>query len=287
MPFANYVIWTYAFTPRWWRGGFPPAEQEKEYNEFYEFAVYLLKNYSGTGKKFFLGHWEGDWHLRPDFNTRSDEGVSALALQGMTDWLNVRQRAVDDAKRRTPHHGVDVFHYTEANLVIDVAMKNRPGVASHVLPRTNVDYVSYSTYDSLDDIENKLPRALTYLAAQLPSKPGLGHSRVMIGEYGFPARLVPEAERARKARQIIRIGLESGCPFVLCWQMFNNEFVNGQENGFWLIDDKGVKQPLWHMHHDFLIEAHRRMAAFKKKEKRLPTDAEFQRIGIESLEPGA
>ena len=38
----------------------------------------------------------------------------------------------------------------------------------------------------------------------------------------------------------MRIGLEWGCPFVLCWQMYNNEFADGRENGYWLIDEKVV-----------------------------------------------
>ena len=69
MPFAYYLIWTYAFTPRWWHKGFSSEDQDKEYREIYAFVVYLLKTFNGSGKTFFLGHWEGDWHLRPDLNT--------------------------------------------------------------------------------------------------------------------------------------------------------------------------------------------------------------------------
>jgi hypothetical protein len=76
MPFAYYVIWTYSFTPRWWNKGFPAEEQEKEYHEFYDLTAHLLQAYNGTGKTFFLGHWEGDWHLRPDLNTKTDDGVT-------------------------------------------------------------------------------------------------------------------------------------------------------------------------------------------------------------------
>ena len=89
---------------------------------------------NGTGKTFFLGHWEGDWHLRPDLNTRTDEGVTPESLQGMTDWLNTRQSAVDDAKRRTPHRGVQVYHYTEVNHVSAIAMAGRPCLTNRVLP---------------------------------------------------------------------------------------------------------------------------------------------------------
>ena len=280
MPFAYYVIWTYAFTPGWWLKGFSAEDQDKEYREIYAFVAHLLKTYSGTGKTIFLGHWEGDWHLRPDLNTQTDAGVTPESIQGMIDWLNTRQRAIDDAKRHTPHHGVQIYHYTEVNLVSAVSMAGRPSVTNRVLPRTNVDYVSYSAYDSLDDIPNKIPRALDYIASKLPPKAGMTGKRVFIGEYGFAAHTYPEPERDRRSRQVMRIGLEWGCPFILCWQMYNNEFSNGVENGYWLIDNHGVKQPLWHTHADFYREARRYVADCKRRMGRLPTEAVFRRYAL-------
>ena len=284
MPFAYYHIWTYSFAPVWWRRGFSVENQEKEYDEIRAFASYLLTTYSGTGKTFLLGHWEGDWHLRPSLQLNSDESITSEVLQGMTDWLNVRQRAVDDAKRDTPHHRVNVYHYTEVNHVIAVSMAGRPSVTNSVLPKTNVDYVSYSAYDSLRDIPGNLSKALDYVAAKLPPKAGFPGKRVFIGEYGFPARVVPEAERDRRSRQVMRLGLEWGCPFILCWQMDNNEVKEGQQNGYWLIDNKGVKQPLWHTHHAFYRHARRYVAELKRKEGRLPTSQEFRQFALSALD---
>ena len=283
MPFAYYMIWTYAFTPRWWNKGLPAEDQDKEYREIYALVAHLLKTYSGTGKTFFLGHWEGDWHLRPDLNTQTDAGVTPESLQGMTDWLNARQRAVDDAKRRTPHRNVQVYHYTEVNHVSNVSLAGRPSVTNRVLPRTNVDFVSYSTYDSLDDIPNKIPRALDYIEAKLPPKPGLTGKRVFIGEYGFAAHTYPEAERDRRSRQVMRVGLEWGCPFVLSWAMYNNEFSNGVENGYWLIDNHGVKQPVWHTLADFYREARRYVADCQRRTGQLPAEADFRRFALNLL----
>jgi hypothetical protein len=284
MPFAHYLIWTYAFAPGWWNQGFSPENQQKEYAEIRDFASHLLKTYSGTGKTFYLGHWEGDWHLRPSLKVDTDTEVTPQSIQGMTDWLNIRQKAIDDAKRETAHHDVQVWHYTEANHVTLVSMAGRPSVTNSVLPNTNVDYVSYSTYDSLGDIPKNIPPALNFIESKLPAKPAISGKRVFIGEYGFPARFVSEAERDRKSRQIMRIGLEWGCPFVLCWQMYNNEFKDGQENGYWLIDNKGVKQPLWHTHHEFLKQARQYVIDFRAKENRVPTPEEFQRSALNILD---
>jgi hypothetical protein len=61
LPFRHYAIWSYCFAATgdaWWSNGFPPSEQQAEYNEFYAFAQYLLTNYNNSGTSFYLGHWE-------------------------------------------------------------------------------------------------------------------------------------------------------------------------------------------------------------------------------------
>ena len=196
----------------------------------------------------------------------------------MIDWLATRQKAIDDAKRATPHRNVQVYQYTEANLVHE-AIAGRPTVAKDVIPNVDIDYVSYSAYDSLGDIANKLPPALDYLASRLRPKPAIQGPRVFIGEYGFAARTYSEAERDRKSREIMRIGLEHGCPFILCWQMYNNEYSDGAENGYWLIDDKGAKVPLWHTHHDFYEQARR----FRREAKGAYSPTDFRRFAVRSL----
>jgi hypothetical protein len=285
MPFAYYLIWTYAFTPGGWRRGFSRENQEKEYREMFDFAAHLLKTFNGTGKTFYLGHWEGDWHLRPHQNPKSDDDVTPESVQGMADWLNARQRAIDDAKRQIPHEGVELWNYTEVNLVTAVSMEGRPSVTNSVLPRTNVDFVSYSSYDSLDRPAERLPKALDYIERKLPAKKGIDGRRVFLGEYGFPACRMTEAERERRSREVMRVGLDWGCPFVLSWEMYNNEIEKGgRQRGFWLIDDRGVKQPLWHTHRDFYQKARRYVADFWKSRKRIPTAEEYCLAAVKLLD---
>ena len=129
------------------------------------------------------------------------------------------------------------------------------------------------------------PPTFTIASAQwdpdypLRPKPGVTGSRVFIGEYGFAARTYPEAERDRKSREIMRIGFEHGCPFILCWQMYNNEYSDGAENGYWLINDKGRKVPLWHTHYDFYARARQ----FRRERSSGPTREEFRRFALSSL----
>ena len=67
-----------------------------------------------------MGHWEGDWHLT--YSAR--DKVTPTKSQGMINWLNVRQRAIDDAKRDTKSNDVHLYQYTEVNLV-QKGMKER------------------------------------------------------------------------------------------------------------------------------------------------------------------
>ena len=280
MPFAYYVLWVYPFTPGWWDKGFAAADQQKEYQEVHDVACHLLKTYSGSGKTFFLGHWEGDWHLRQGYDTKTDESVTPAAVQGMIDWLNVRQRAVDDAKRDTLHHAVEVYNYCEVNLV-RLAMQGRRSVTNDVLPKANVDYVSYSSYDSGTDLKS----ALDYIESKLPPKPGLNGKRVFLGEYGFPTIHNTPAQQDERSRQVMRAGLEWGCPFVLYWELFNNEVdKDGKQRGFWLIDDQGAKQPVYLTHQRYYERARRYVADFRQRERRLPTAEEFAKVAVTFLD---
>ena len=67
-------------------------------------------------------------------------------VQRFVAWVYIRQKAVDDAKRETPHKRVDVYYYLEVNRVLE-AMQGKARLTNRVLPRTSVDFVSYSSYD--------------------------------------------------------------------------------------------------------------------------------------------
>ncbi len=279
MPFAHFVLWAHAFSDSHeaWRGGFPPAAQQAEYREIHDLTAYLLRTYSGTGKTFYLGHWEGDGLLRGSVAKEKDAMVTAAAVGGMIDWLNCRQRAIDDAKRETPHSRVNVWHYTEVNHVKLVMDEGRPAMADQVLPKVNADFVSYSCYDTQGD-PVLLKRALDFIDAKLPPKPAISGKRVFIGEYGFPAVRHSPAEVDRLSRQVMRAGIEWGCPFVLYWELYNNEVApDGKQIGFWMIDDKAVKQPIHETHRRF-YDWSRDSAAGKGW-----TDATFRRAAVEFL----
>jgi len=309
MDFSYYHIWVYGFsqyTPEppgkkddtaqiKFINGYPKKYEDALYKELYEFASYLLTTYSGTGKVFYLGNWEGDWHLRSDYDRTKP--VNMKTLEGMTQWAKVRQKAIDDAKRDTQHSDVSVYHYIEVNLVRKAL--NEPDskvVSNSIINVVNPDYVSYSSYDATNpykkeaDIKINLQRSLDFLESQLSPKPNLPDGkRVWIGEYGNPS--LNHSDEMQNLRSIwtIKAALDWGTPFVLYWEMYNNEIKpqTGKQVGYWLITDEGKKQPIWYTHHEFYKESQTFVKAFLKENNKLPSFAEFQEKALQfkSLNP--
>jgi hypothetical protein len=279
MPFGHYLLWAYSS-----KDGRQAASSSSRHEEIYDLTCHLLKTYDGTRKTFYLGHWEGDWEIRG--RAGSLEYPTPERIANKIRWLNRRQQAVDDAKRDTTHRGVKVFCYAEVNRVLD-CMQGHPGMANEVIPHTQIDFVSYSSYDTSNrkDLETDVPKALDYIEARLPPKPALKGKRVWVGEYGYPAFRFSPAEQAATSRRLMTTALRWGCPFVLYWEMYNNEVdADGKQRGFWLIDDKGVKQPVYYLHQRFLQWARGYVGEFVRRPKRLPTFEEYRLKAVDFLD---
>lgn len=274
MPFANLLMWVYPQVTR--ARLFDPATFGIEYRELYDLTRYLRQTYSGTGKVFFLGNWEMDNHLTA---SRKKEPSPEL-LANVAAWIERRQQAVDDAKHDTPASDLEVYYYLELNLVWD-AIAGKPRAANVILPVTRVDYVSYSAYDSLlPSPEQKLPEALDYLQSRIKPKDGTSGKRVFIGEYGFPVDRYTPQEQDKLSRRVMRVGLEWGCPFVLYWEMYNNEVKDGRQRGFWLIDNEGRKQPVYFTLQKYYEEARVWVSDFLGRWHRLPSSMEFGQAAV-------
>lgn len=285
MPFRNYVLWMYPFSGGPWDHGLSVADAQAEYREVYSFARLLLTRYNGTGKRFYLGHWEGDWLLHAGYDPNREPAPDTV--RGMIQWLNNRQKAVDDAKQAVPHHDVDVFVYTEVNLV-QKAMQGGTTVTNSVLPKTNVDYVSYSCYDSQQGdgevLRACLRKALDYIESRVPPKAGVPGKRVFIGEFGFPSASVGPAKQAAQSVQVLRASLEWGCPFAFYWEFYNNEVKDGRQLGFWLIDDKGAKQPVYDAFAAYLKQSRAYVDKVARDTGKVPSDDTFRRYALGVLE---
>lgn len=298
MDFTYYQIWIYEFSqytqePKGEKrdeyqikfiNGLSDEYADKSYKEIYDLACYLLRKYSGTGKVFYLGNWEGDWHLRWDYNR--DKPANPRTVEGMTRWLNVRQKAIDDAKRDTPHNNIGMYHYVEVNLS-DLAVKGDTCVVNTILPQINPDYVSFSSYTATNPpmteaaMDSTLIMHLNHIASKMKPKAGIQGKRLFIGEYGWSESVYSQEEIDQRAKWVIKTAMKWGCPFILFWEMYNNELNDdGSNRGFWLIDQKGSKTPLYYTYQKFYIESREWIIDFTRKQNRIPSQDEFLKAAI-------
>jgi hypothetical protein len=222
-----------------------------------------------------VGHWEGDWYLLPNYDAAYVP--SDARLNSMIQWYRTRQNAVDEAIRVTPHNNVEVYTYCEVNRVVD-AMNGLKRIVNKVLPFTNVDFVSYSSYDAQSLSQSEYNSVLNYIEGNLPSRPHIAGKRVFIGEMGKNAVELGSSKSQHESvnRDNIRKAITWGAPFVLYWEMYNNEISNGVQKGFWLIDDKNEKWPLYYTYQSFYNKAKTWVAGQKKLLNRLPTREEYR-----------
>lgn len=307
MDFKYYQIWVYEFSQYTQEevglkkdenqikfiDGLNDWYAEQSYKEVYDLACYLLKTYNNTGKVFYLGNWEGDWHLRWDYDRTKP--ADPKTIEGITRWFTIRQKAIDDAKRDTPHENVTMYHYIEMNLS-DLAVEGKSCIANSVLPHINPDYVSFSSYTATNppmteaEMDSTLTAHLNYIESKIQPKEGIpAGKRLFIGEYGWPeiglydnepSKRSPE-EIAQRAKWVMRTALRWGAPFVLWWEMYNNELTSdGKNRGFWLINEHNEKTPLYYVHQEYYKESKEWLASFAKKHNRMATDEEFRKAAI-------
>lgn len=298
MPFAYYQIWAYEFSqytkePKGVKkdenqikfiNGYSDENANKTYKEIYDLASYLLKKYSGTGKTFLLGNWEGDWHLFWDYD--ASKPANPKTIKGMIKWFNVRQKAIDDAKKDTPHNNVNLFHYVEVNNS-KLAVEGKPCVINSVLPYISPDYVSFSSYTATNPPKNevkmkeKLIQALDLINSKLKPKKGIEGKRVFIGEYGWPEHFYDTKTIAERAKWVIKAALEWETPYILFWEMYNNEILpDGSHKGFWLINKDGEKMPLYYLHKSFYAEAKKYISRYNEKYGKYPTHSQFCKAAL-------
>jgi len=288
MPFRHFIIWEYPFSnpdAPFQDGNYTSTEQANDYREMYDLTCYLLTNYTGSGKTFLLGHWEGDGYL--DVNNWTTNPSPAV-VTGMILWENTRQKAVDDAKANTHSTNVSVYYYAEANRVRDAMLNgtnNNVRMINAVVPYvTNLDYLSYSSYDGMNLTNSDLYTTLNYMQAHLPtnkagSVPG---ERMWIGEYGWGGNSTASQEPLNRSyiQRLLGWNYAGQClQFILFWEIYDNE----AGKNYCLIDSNHVQVASWFLHQRFISQARLLTAQFKETNGRLPTDTEFSSLMIPLL----
>jgi hypothetical protein len=248
-PFFTRIFLWYRSDGAIFREGMTDASIEYEYTQTYEYAKYLLTKFNGTDKKFYLGHWEGDWYLLPGMNANQD--ADPTRINGMIQWLNVRQKAIEQA-RRDIESTVRVYHYTEMNRTFDAYSQGMKRLVNTVLPLIDIDFVSVSSYDIQERSSNVIEDVLSYIERNAnfsKDYPVEESRRVFIGEFGLPAVRYDydEEKHCQENIKIFEKYEELGVPFILYWNFYNNEYTpSGAPKGFWVVDNMGKPVKLFY-----------------------------------------
>lgn len=287
MSFSRYLCWV-SGAKSWNTDSYTEIDRNTDSIQMFNLTKYLLTTYNNTGKSFYLGNWEGDWIF---LHLDATSVPTAERTQSFIKWMRTRQNAIDAAKALTPHGSVDVFYYVEVNRCVDAKLNNLPRLINTVIPYTNVDYVSYSSYDFQRYPQLEYNALLDYVESNLPPKPSITGKRVFIGECG---RNYNEAGNNGVVhdslnRAIFIKAFNWGCPFVTYWgfQNFDKDTVTNIVSGWWLITDKNIKTPLYYTYQSFYSKGKQWVTDYKTVHGILPPIAEYQAWAVQQLSSGA
>ena len=292
MDFETYVFWIYSSKGSDWysQGLYNKAMADKEYQDIYDLTKYLLETYNDTGKSFYMGNWEGDWHL-----TTFDQNEPALSVvYGMHEWFSMRYKAIEDARRDVKHSNVNVYSYLEVNMVVGIPTSNGPRLVNTVLPYVKSDYTSWSSYNCTGDFPNKAGLAdqyyksgYNYIKSYAPPSDIAGE-KIIIGEFGFPDINNTPQQAVEFTNEDMYISFELGVPLLLYWELYCNEYneVENRYNGFWIIDNNNVKQPIYFYMQEFNAQARTWVTAYKAThDGKNPSTKEYQEFAKTLLLP--
>jgi hypothetical protein len=184
---------------------------DKIKNEYKDLATYL-KGF--PGKTFIISNWEGDnavYCLSAYGATSSTCPNYASHINAFKSWVN----AYSDGIRLAG--ASNVYSAVEFNIVRDLKSRGMPSVLYDVVPNVNTDYISYSSYESINPIiSGDNGSILKSDISTILSVSGKNSSRLIIGEYGFGTNV-------KNNLQLVTNTLEStGIKDYFVWALLNH-----------------------------------------------------------------
>jgi len=266
--FKTYFLSAYETNNVVWWDGLDAAEKAYVVTSFYDATLYLLSEYSGTGKTFILQNWEADNALGYVYGDFPD-----TAVQGMTDYFNARQEGIRQAREKAGARRVSVFGGIEVNFLKLTPPGGAPRVVDAIVPHTSADIYLYSCWETKDKwdigdhgeeaniaaIKEAVTAALAYLNEKAPASEYFGSKNVAISEFGYPElggeRAHPEIDgdawQRMVVQAVIEAGLAYGAQYMVYWELYCNDpaqpiadltqVLNEDMNGYWLIRPDGTK----------------------------------------------
>jgi hypothetical protein len=220
-----------------WTSGYSASEAATEQQQIASLGQYLLATF--PGKTFILLQWEGD-------NAISPVAGNQAAWDGFTAWTQARAAGVVQARAAAGSTTSRLYSGLEFNLLrsrstgMPCDTSANKCIVSVVVPQVDVDYYSYSSWDSLLPSMTPLQVAAT-LTADLNTALGWAKmrtptatpARFLVGEFGAPREQsdLGECAATQRASGIIGAVTGWGAARGIFWQIIDNT-PSGQPDDF-------------------------------------------------------
>lgn len=225
---------------------FLKTNRQQIYDEYRDLAEEIMKAFSGSGRVFIIGHWEGDNQVycgsSYDFEVHDEkrwaciEQHPELRLAGLGEWLKIRQAAIAEGRDRAIAAGakeVEIYHAVEFNTIFNmrkvpgatIRSKDYEGILNALIPNIHPDICSYSAWESVN--RNRLVKDVQDIVKACAPAP------VVIGELGIKDK--PDKRYPKMISDLAP--LKESVPLVFFWQAF--EAPNSRDPGFGLFDNAG------------------------------------------------
>lgn len=224
--------------------------------EYAEFAYELVRMHAASGKTFIVSNWESDNSVYCGSSSRyavdsafrkycdanyalyyTENSGPAESLLGLREWFNARAEGIERGRRRAAAEGfggVKIYAAAEINSVRHLSDAGLPGVLTDVLPFVQFDYVSYSSWESLNrpDLTQGLVADLDMIRAKA------GTDAVILGEVGYST--VQFGDAAERTRAFVSSAARWGIRYAFQWALYDD----ASGSGFGLYDGNGVLTPV-------------------------------------------
>lgn len=200
----------------------PAPYYDRIVQEFADLTAHFYRKFRERELTIVLQHWEGDWLLRgAGQKWNPPPGDWRRRCERMQRWLAARQAGVAKARAAVSAGArCRVVHAAEVNRVVD-AWQNIPTMTTHVLPGVELDLVSYSYYDAMNNPVT-LWKAIEEIRRHARTNGPFGARAVFLGEVG-----IPEHEQGVRIRdrwdEFLGVALALEVPYVVHWELYCNE----------------------------------------------------------------
>lgn len=255
MPFKTILLT--ATTPSeegWRKPNQPQAFWDKISQDYYDLAAFFYEKFRDRPVTVVLQNWEGDWMLRgigKDWNPPPEDWQQRC--ERMQQWIKAKQDGVNRARREFADKSkCKVALAVEVNRVAD-AWKGIPTVTRNVLPGVEVDLVSYSAYDGINQGDPvRFWKCIDEIRSYAKTGPLFGPGAVMIGEYGVAENDTSKAKSVtERCDEMMGVILAKNVIFSSWWELYCNEFKDKKSpppvpvkdssvmRGFYLVKPEG------------------------------------------------